>query len=110
MNIPLQVVGIGLRSINLQGKDKSVFVSYNDATEVYQTNAGEELLIRFSTEEELGKFLQCMIDKETPFFDSYYQDGYSAFFFAKELVEGGKLTGKITRSIWRDGEYQINKE
>ena len=107
MSIPLQVVDIGLRAVNLSGERKSSFISYNDATEVYRIRDKEELLIRFKTEAELEVFLQRMIDEEVPFLDSYYQDGYSAYFFARELVDEGKLKGHIVRSVWKDGEYRI---
>jgi len=102
----LMVVGIGRKSIELHGEKKDDFL-YLPNARLYKDHTGEDIIIPFDTEIEWLVFLQRMIDEGVPFFDSDYPDGYSAYFFAKELVREGKLKGRPIRAVWEDGEYRI---
>ena len=106
MTVQLQVVGIGDKSINLLGDKKNEYLSLANSKK-YNTKAGEELIIRFNTEGEQLSFLQNLIDKGVPFFETFYPDGYSAYFFAKEFIKDDKLKGNLIKSIWKNGEYEV---
>ncbi len=106
MRISLQVVSIGENSVGLLG-DKTRDYLYLPNAELYSTHVDERLSVSFPSEKEMMSFLQKLINEGVPFFDSDYPDGYSAYFFAKELVQEGQLTGSVLRAVWEDGEYRI---